>query len=263
MRVAVIGNYLYPYCIEHSFTHAFRELGHTVICSNTAEEDVDISFVLNGKGLDPTNLHGVKVLFFVDSVQRFPDFFSSIKDGYDYIFLALYDKILEKYDNMFFVMGGYDHVVHKYLPNVRKIYEVTFVGTYRPEREFIRKIPNIKIYGNGWGKSIFPIYGHNLTKVNNRSKIILNTTFPGDDYNGRIFEILAQRCFLLTDKHIVFEDGKDLVTYSSEDDLHEKIKYYLSHPEEREKIAEQGYRSVQKHSYTNRVKEILNIVLGS
>jgi spore maturation protein CgeB len=58
-----------------------------------------------------------------------------------------------------------------------------------------------------------------------------------------------------------FEPGKDLVTFENIRELKEKISYYLAHPEERIKIANQGRQTVlAKHTYQHRMHEMLSII---
>lgn len=55
----------------------------------------------------------------------------------------------------------------------------------------------------------------------------------------------------------IFEENKEIVFYDSADDAIEKIKYYLSHDEERESIAEAGFNKVmQNHSVKARVDQL-------
>ena len=58
-----------------------------------------------------------------------------------------------------------------------------------------------------------------------------------------------------------FEVGKDLDIYASEEELMEKIQYYLEHEKERQAIAESGYRKAkEQYSLELRVKQILKTV---
>ena len=60
-----------------------------------------------------------------------------------------------------------------------------------------------------------------------------------------------------------FEIGKDLEVYHNLEELEEKVEYYLSHEEERLRIAINGYKKVrEKHSYEKRVTPVLEDVLG-
>ena len=56
---------------------------------------------------------------------------------------------------------------------------------------------------------------------------------------------------------LYFEDGIDLVTFDSYEDLQKKTEYYLSHEDERRNIALNGYEKVKKlHQYSNRLDEM-------
>ena len=81
----------------------------------------------------------------------------------------------------------------------------------------------------------------------NQSLISLNISLNGD-LNLRVFEVLAAGGFLLTDRltpesglSILFEEGKHLVTFADEADLYDKLRYYLSHPQEAKAIARAGH----------------------
>lgn len=81
---------------------------------------------------------------------------------------------------------------------------------------------------------------------------------PGRCFNGmcgRAFEIMACRrlCFQWYNPDTMFmtaaffEDGKDIVYFQSFDELYDKYEYYLTHKNEREKIATNGWRKVFEH----------------
>jgi hypothetical protein len=94
------------------------------------------------------------------------------------------------------------------------------------------------------------------------SKVCFNISML-DDLNMRTFEIMATGSFCLTNWiptiEDLFEDGKHLVLYRSLDEMVDKAKYYLSHDEEREKIAQAGYEEViKKHTIQDRVNVILD-----
>lgn len=97
-----------------------------------------------------------------------------------------------------------------------------------------------------------------------QSRVVLNISIK-EDINMRVFETMATGSFLLTN-YIptlgdLFEDGKHLVTYKTLDEAVEKTKYYLTHEEEREKIAKAGQKEVlAKHKYQDRVEHILKII---
>jgi spore maturation protein CgeB len=97
-----------------------------------------------------------------------------------------------------------------------------------------------------------------------QTRVVLNISIK-DDINMRNFEIASSGSFQLTNYiptiDQVFEDGKHLVTYKTLDEMVEKVKYYLEHEEEREKIALAGYEHFLKHhTYRHRIETILKTI---
>lgn len=99
------------------------------------------------------------------------------------------------------------------------------------------------------------------------SKINLNISLKSI-VNGiplRAFDIMGCGGFLLSnyqpDFMTFFEPDVDFVYYEDQEDLMNKVAYYLKNDEERERIARNGYEKVKKfHSYDQRVEEILNVI---
>jgi spore maturation protein CgeB len=59
----------------------------------------------------------------------------------------------------------------------------------------------------------------------------------------------------------LFKIDEEMITYSNIEDLRKKIKYYLSHPEEREEIVKRAQQRVYKeHTYKHRFEEIFHII---
>ena len=103
-----------------------------------------------------------------------------------------------------------------------------------------------------------------LGKIYRTSKVNLNFTMPNirEGIPLRVMDILGSGGFLITNYRKalcdVFEDGKDLVVYYDEYDLLQKIDYYLSHEEERIRIAENGRRKVlSQHSLSIKIDFML------
>jgi len=167
-------------------------------------------------------------------------------------------EALQYNDKCYHVTEGYDSTVERVLEN-EKILDVSFIGN---------------IYGNrsqllGALKSQVHIaqdaYGAAHSDVVSRSKINLNmcTSLGASD---RVYKILAAGGFLLTDdwtgRDEMFEDGKHLVLYASVEDLNQKIEYYLANPDQRDKIAKEGNKEVQKYSRINWAAKIVKIADG-
>lgn len=81
----------------------------------------------------------------------------------------------------------------------------------------------------------------------------------------RVFDILGCGGFLLTNYQEelpeYYEIGKDVEVFSSGEELVEKADYYLSHEEQRKKIAENGYEKTRAfHTYETRVAQMIRII---
>lgn len=106
-----------------------------------------------------------------------------------------------------------------------------------------------------------------MPKIFHLSKINLNFTSKPirTGLPLRLWDILGAGGFVLTNFQSeipeYFEVGKDLDIYASEEELMEKIRYYLEHEKERQAIAESGYRKAkEQYSLELRVKQILKTV---
>lgn len=109
-----------------------------------------------------------------------------------------------------------------------------------------------------------------MPKVFQASRINLNMTMRPIEtgLSQRIWDILACGGFLLTNYQAelpdYFEIGKDLETYESLAELEEKVQYYLSHEEERMKIAISGCEKAAKyHSYEIRLAQMIQTLTNN
>ena len=94
------------------------------------------------------------------------------------------------------------------------------------------------------------------TKIN-QCKIWIATTGPMIDVSPRYFEVMLSKTLLLCNKmplqyENVFQDGVNCVMYENDlSDFDEKINYYLSNDEERNRIIETAHHTVV-NNYTSR-----------
>ncbi len=150
----------------------------------------------------------------------------------------------------YYIPEGYD--AKTYTPdkeNSEKDIDVLFVGGKDPKREqFINYLIahniNVKVHGVGWQNS--PLDLKDLIISYRKSKIILNFIRGNDTgFSNRVFISLGTGSFLLSeycpDIERVFTRNKYLDWFKTPEECLEKIKYYLIHNDEREKIAKEGH----------------------
>lgn len=107
---------------------------------------------------------------------------------------------------------------------------------------------------------------HDMPKIFKCSKINLNITSRTirTGLSLRIFDIMGSGGFLLTNFQQelpdYFEIGKDMDVFFTQEDLIQKVDYYLKNDNKRKYIAQNGYEKVKMyHSYENRIKEMINM----
>ena len=107
-----------------------------------------------------------------------------------------------------------------------------------------------------------------LSKIYASSKINIDMAKDCDkSISYRCLEILASGGFLIAPKSkeliTKFEDGIDLETYLSTDELVDKIRFYLSNLNIAQYIAINGKKNtVSNHSFYDRLKKMLKVIYG-
>jgi len=113
-----------------------------------------------------------------------------------------------------------------------------------------------------------PLWGMAMYRLLRQSRIAFNADIDGFDNetgNMRLVEATAAGSFVLTEYHDnisqYFEPGVEIETFRDEEELIEKICYYLDHPEKRETIARKGQeRCLRDYSMTKRSQELDEII---
>lgn len=214
---------------------------------------------------------------------------------YDWIFPSKKANVVDLRDlgcrNVHYIPIGYDpHVHFPVFPDpdeYRRFYcEVLFVGTFTPERAaFLHSLTEFQlgIWGGAWKLwQISPflrrsiarsgknrnVGGLKFAKVVASCRIALNffREENKDTHNHRTFELPACGVFTLSQRSEelgkFFEEDKEIAVFSSPDELRDKVKYYLEHPREREKMAHLAHERLKKgkHTIRDRVRTILNVI---
>ena len=195
-------------------------------------------------------------LWFMDSIVNYDDSMKIKTSMVDYVCCDKINVLLEATKinkNTFLVHEGFDETVDKPY-NLEKEFDVTFIGSiYGKRLSIINKIVRGVTSFSG-------IYNTEHAKVVSKSKINLNFCTK-NDASDRVYKILAAKGFLISDdwegREKILKDGVDLIIYQNLEDLNNKIKYYLNNEEEREKIALNGYKKIQKFNRLNWAKKII------
>lgn len=169
--------------------------------------------------------------------------------------------------NTSFVHQCYDEQ-DNFPTNINQDIDISFIGsldTSRIHGDRVAYANFLKDHFSGF-KAISGVYGKEHNTIVNRTKINLN--FSPTDATGvsvRIYKIMASGGFLLTtpwrDMEKTFTPGKHLVTFNDQQELKEKIDYYLSHPEERDIIRKAALEEVQKYHPKEWAKNLLKTII--
>lgn len=109
------------------------------------------------------------------------------------------------------------------------------------------------------------IYNATRININLHSSVQARELVPqGDFVNPRTFELAAMQAFQLVDKRACLPElfaEDELATFSSTEELYEKIDYFLQHPQERAAYAARAKaRVLREHSYQHRMQSLLDFV---
>lgn len=157
-------------------------------------------------------------------------------------------------------------------------YDVCFVGApFKNRLEIFNSLDsfNVGVFGDKWKRHLHKIkgnyfkgeaYGEKVLKLYAAALIVLNIHHPQSVHglNTRTFDIPACGSFEIVDYkdglQDLFEIGEEIVCYRSVDELKDLLRFYLAHPEARNKIAEKGYSRVRgQHTWHHRIGEVVKI----
>ncbi len=164
---------------------------------------------------------------------------------------------------------------------------VGFVGSYATERArmiayLIQNNIPVAVYGDGWSQREYwdvvrPHYrgasrfGEEYVKIINGMGIALHFLRHEnrDEQDSRTFEIPACGVFMLAErsrKHEeFFRENEEAVFFDTAEELLEKVRYYLAHPDEVTRIAAAGRRRCLESGYDHhsRMERLLELALNN
>ena len=190
-----------------------------------------------------------------------------------------------------FVPHGFDPEIHRKIKvedrdSALYACDASFIGTWSPKKEkylagIKAALPNLslRIWGNQWSKSNSPILASSIMHKEvlgdlyaiaiRASKINLGIlservegASSGDLITSRTFHIPGCGGFMLHERNeesvLYFDEGTEVGFFDGEEELVEKVRYYLANEQERLQVAEAGYqRALRDHSLDERAKTVL------
>jgi len=180
---------------------------------------------------------------------------------------------------------GFDARVLDKLGAVEKDIGFSFVGGISrhhggaiPLLEFLAKHTDMRVFGYGANSLARSspirkrhggeVWGMDMFRALARSNITLNRHINvAENYanNMRLYEATGVGTLLLTDRkdnlHELFEIGREIVTYASQEEAAELVQHFLAHPQQASDIARAGQaRTLRDHTYAQRMAELVPIL---
>ena len=269
---------------SNALKKSFEKLGFDVIIQEREhwydEKDIDIALVLRGELDYEPDYSNINIMW---SLSHPKSILIDEYEKYDYVFISsnkYADKLKNEVNtNVHALLQCTDPDVFYPEKDEYISDEILFVGVTRGVyREIVKDVlktnHDVSIYGMGWEEFIDEKYvkgyfipNDELHKYYSSCKILLNDHWEDmrdEDFpSNRLFDALSCGAFVISDNipsaETLFEGG--IITYEDENDLDNKINYYLTHEDERVEIAKKGQRIVlENHTFDNRIQKIIEIL---
>jgi spore maturation protein CgeB len=154
--------------------------------------------------------------------------------------------------------------------------DIYFIVKTRPVRALMESGVNVHAYGRNWEQyGAFAAVAHGvaengapLNALMNRARVCLNNS-PGTSLHMRVPEILGAGAFMLSRRIPLdispltdfFREGDEVVFFTNERDVVERVRHYLDHEDERARIAAAAHRkAVATFGYEVIAQTILDTV---
>ena len=255
---------------------------------------------ISAKALTELRSRGViTVLWFVEDYLRFT-YWREMAKYYDFVFTIQKGECIEKIKaagagEVHYLPTACDPFFHVPVELSKEDKErwgspISFVGAgYHNRVQTFATMANypFKIWGSEWpnGKPFDRLVQEESRRINPEEYIkIFNATDvnlnlhssserdgvdpSGDFVNPRTFELAACGAFQLCDERQLLpelmEVGKEIITFSSREEMIAKMEHYLAHPEERKQVCERARaRVIKDHSYERRLEQMLSTIYAS
>ncbi len=252
---------------EGHIAHSLEKLGHEVECvqegsSGYFSGDLFLFHKAPIEDLKKVVFNGPKVCWYFDKVwDKRVKWMKDALEWADKIYITDGGWVKNNPNEKFEIL--YQGIGDDLSKGVRRDFEgkIVFTGEVYGERyEFVQLL-------NAIYESDFKVYCRAFNQVLRdlcvSIPIFVAPKFPSDDHywSSRVYQTIGSGGFLIhpycSDLAKEYEDGKEIVYYRNNDELKEKIDYYLAHPEERERIRMAGYeKTIKNYTYTQRIKQL-------
>jgi hypothetical protein len=180
---------------------------------------------------------------------------------------------------------GFDTRVLEKLGSVPKDVDASFVGGISrhhrkavPVLEYMARETPMQFFGYGAdgldadspirSRHHGEVWGVDMYRALARSRVTLNRHIDVAENNAnnmRLYEATGVGSLLITDRKDnlgeIFEIGKEVVTYGSQEEAARLVRYYLANPDEARAIAQAGQaRTLREHTYERRMQELVPIL---
>jgi len=260
--------------------------------------NIDILFTIKGNTIKPSTLKVIKIKYPNIKILSWSqdDMYAwHNRSIYYTLGLKYYDLVItqKSYNvnelkqlgakKVLFQNKAYSKYLHKKHICNKYICDIVFIGDYEDDR-FNKMLflanhgLKINIFGPNWDRKVKmkhdnlifskPIIGENYAETLSCSKISLCFLKKAnrDLQTSRSIEIPACGGFMIaerTNEHKkLFEEDKEAVYFDRQEELLEKIQYYLKNEEERINMAKAGYERTRSsgYSYDDRVEEMIKVI---
>ena len=293
MNILLHNSFYHPNSMALQFQRSLEKLGHHVLCIAPSgnlqapgnKEYLDIAsavaeageewdlFLFVDNSANPYFPIGLEKLP-LPTVMLSSDYLAKPTDTLDETLFPLFDCVISHLSSaiprirrfnprVYFVPGcSWDDVFDI---GAERIYDIGQVGGMNhPYRIRIAREMQRRYRMN----DIDRYYPHSeVREVYSRSKISVNAAnHEMLLLNMRMWEVMACGALLITGPtdpafDEMFQEGVHFIRYRDDQDLFDKIDYYLAHEKERERIARAGQTEVlAHHRFDDRVKTMLDII---
>lgn len=228
----IVSHYDYVFTLERNCIDFYRGLGHTEVHY--------LPFAAHREHYRPTTTRS--------SVQRDVSFIGSAYWNR----VNFFREILPELMNYNTVING---IWWDRLPEAPLYGDRIEIGKWMSPQETSATYSGSKIVIN--------LHRSHIDEAVNNNTLMIPAVSP----NPRTFEIAAtgtlQLCDARDDLSSFYTPDEEIVTFASPQEMMEKIRYYLTHEEERRAIALRAFeRTLKDHMYIKRLNQLLTVIYG-